>query len=184
MFTLSQPSTGYCRILHTSGVAKLRHTGARALETRRGAPPMQVSMRIGALLVANWALNSLEIELRRHSNPQNYCAPFAPSASGDWHSSSIFQSPDIVLVSISHHFLPCITLHLKTFRTRSTGWALFGVNFRPLQEIEAMMRGGRIFDTGPFFARLRYYSIALISGTIHFNNFTHFWQAAATDDSN
>ena len=45
---------------------------------------------------------------------------------------------------------------LKTFRTRSIGWALFGVNFRPLQEIEAIMGGGRIFDTGPFFARLRY----------------------------
>ena len=33
---------------------------------------------------------------------------------------------------------------------------LYGVNFRPLQEIEAIMGGGRIFDTGPFFARLRY----------------------------
>ena len=32
----------------------------------------------------------------------------------------------------------------------------FGVNFRPLQEIEAIMGGGQIFDTGPFFARLRY----------------------------
>jgi len=47
-------------------------------------------------------------------------------------------------------------LHLKTFRTRSIGWALFGVNFRPLQDIEAIMGGGQIFDTGPFFARLRY----------------------------
>ena len=47
-------------------------------------------------------------------------------------------------------------LHLKTFRTGSIGWALVGVNFRPLQEIEAIMGGGRIFDTGPFFARLRY----------------------------
>ena len=46
-------------------------------------------------------------------------------------------------------------LHLKTFRMRSTGWALFGVNFRPSQKIEAIMGGGRIFDTGPFFARLR-----------------------------
>ena len=36
------------------------------------------------------------------------------------------------------------------------GWALFGVNFRPLQEIEAIMGGGRIFDTRPFFARQRY----------------------------
>ena len=47
-------------------------------------------------------------------------------------------------------------LHLKTFCTRSIGWALYGVNFRPLQEIEAIMGGGRIFDTGPFFARLQY----------------------------
>ena len=38
-------------------------------------------------------------------------------------------------------------LHSKTFRTRSIGWALFGVNFRPLQEIEAIMGGGRIFDS-------------------------------------
>ena len=42
-------------------------------------------------------------------------------------------------------------LHLKTFLTRSIGWALFGVNFRPLHEIEAIMGGGQIFDTGPFF---------------------------------
>ena len=45
---------------------------------------------------------------------------------------------------------------LKTFRTWSIGWALFGVNFRTLQEIEAIMGGGLIFDTGPFFVRLRY----------------------------
>ena len=32
----------------------------------------------------------------------------------------------------------------------------FGVNFRSLQEIEAIMGGGQIFDTGRFFARLRY----------------------------
>ena len=43
-----------------------------------------------------------------------------------------------------------------TLCTRSIGWALFGVNFRPLQEIEAIMGGRQIFDTGPFFARLRY----------------------------
>ena len=36
------------------------------------------------------------------------------------------------------------------------GWALFGVNLRPLQEIEAIMGGGWIFDTGPFFVRLQY----------------------------
>ena len=63
---------------------------------------------------------------------------------------------DIVLVPISHHFLRNYrltlhhVLHLKTFHTRSIGWALFGVNFKPLQEIEAVMGGGRIFDTGPF----------------------------------
>ena len=45
------------------------------------------------------------------------------------------------------------------------GWALFGVNFRPLQEIEAIMGDGRIFDTGPFFARLWYiYGIAAFRG--------------------
>ena len=39
---------------------------------------------------------------------------------------------------------------------RSIGWALFRVNFRPLQKIEAIMEGGWTFDTGPFFARLQY----------------------------
>ena len=47
-------------------------------------------------------------------------------------------------------------LHLKTVRTRSIGWALFGVNFRPLQDIEAVMGGGQIFDAGLFFMTLRY----------------------------
>ena len=46
-------------------------------------------------------------------------------------------------------------LHLKTFCTRSIRWALFRVNFRPLQEVEAIIGGGQIFDTGPFFARLQ-----------------------------
>ena len=36
---------------------------------------------------------------------------------------------------------------------------LFGVNFRPLQEIEAKIEGGQIFDAGPFFGRLRYYNL-------------------------
>ena len=53
----------------------------------------------------------------------------------------------------------CIMLYLKTFRRRSIGWALFGVNFRPLQEIEPIMVGGQIFDTGPFFGRLQYIAI-------------------------
>ena len=38
-------------------------------------------------------------------------------------------------------------LYLKTFCTRSIGWALLGVNFKPLQEIEAIMGGEQIFDT-------------------------------------
>ena len=59
-------------------------------------------------------------------------------------------------VPISHYFL-CnyrLTLHnveFKTFRTRWIGWALFGVNSGPLQEIKAIMGCGWIFDTGPFF---------------------------------
>ena len=36
------------------------------------------------------------------------------------------------------------------------GGRFFWVNFRPLQEIEAIMGGGQIFDSGPFFTRLRY----------------------------
>ena len=68
--------------MHTSGVAKLGHTGVRTLATRGGAPPVQVSKRIiSALLIANRALNGLEI--KRRSNPQNYRALFVPSASGD-----------------------------------------------------------------------------------------------------
>ena len=39
-------------------------------------------------------------------------------------------------------------LHSQTLRTRSIGWAFFGVNFTPLQEIEAIIGGGRIL--GPF----------------------------------
>ena len=53
-------------------------------------------------------------------------------------------------------------LHLKTSRMRSIGWALFGVNFRPLHETEAKMEGGRIFDTGPSFARLQYVNMGLL----------------------
>ena len=41
-------------------------------------------------------------------------------------------------------------LHLKTFRTRSIGWALFGVNFRPLQKSEAIMGGGGHLILGIF----------------------------------
>ena len=64
------------------------------------------------------------------------------------------------MMATSHHFL-CnyrLTLHhveFKTFRMRSIGWVLFGANFRPLQEIKAIMGGGQIFDSGPFFARLQ-----------------------------
>ena len=45
-------------------------------------------------------------------------------------------------------------LEFKTSHVGSIGWALFGVNFRPSQEIEAIMGGGGIFDTGPFFVQL------------------------------
>ena len=51
---------------------------------------------------------------------------------------------------------PPLDVELETFRTWWIGWALFGVNFRPLQGIEAIMGSGRIFDTGPFFTRLWY----------------------------
>ena len=36
-------------------------------------------------------------------------------------------------------------VELKKFCTRSIGWAVFGVNFRPLQEVEAIMGVGWIF---------------------------------------
>ena len=54
-------------------------------------------------------------------------------------------------------------LQSKTFCKRSIGWALFGVNFRPLQ----VMGGGRIFDTGPFFTRLRYMHTFIHQINIH-----------------
>ena len=37
-------------------------------------------------------------------------------------------------------------LHSKTFHTRSIGWGLFGVNFRPLQKIEEIMGVGGYFS--------------------------------------
>jgi len=47
-------------------------------------------------------------------------------------------------------------LNLKLSARGQLGGRFFGVNFRPLQEIEVIMGGGRIFDSGPFFARLQY----------------------------
>ena len=106
---------------------------------------------IGALLIANRALNGLEIERRIIVRS----SPLAQTGI-DARARFFFSHPDIVLAPITHHFLCnfCIMLRFKTFRSRSIGWALFGVNFIPLQEIEAIMGGGRIFDNGPFFARL------------------------------
>ena len=39
------------------------------------------------------------------------------------------------------------------------GGCFYGANFRPSQEIEAIMGGGQIFDTGPFFVRLWYKNV-------------------------
>ena len=81
-------------------------------------------------------------------------------------------------------------LYLKTFRMRSTGWALFGVKFRPSQKIEAIMGGGRILDTGPFFTRLRYIHQTFLLQCVHRSEwgsgnkttspspFSHKWQKA------
>ena len=55
----------------------------------------------------------------------------------------------------------------KTFHTRSIGWALFGVNFRPLEKIEQIIGGGQIFDTGAFFARLQYMQYLSLSRTTY-----------------
>ena len=60
--------TTFNGILHTSGIAKLGHTWARALATRGDAPPVQVSMQIiGTLLITNQALNSLETKRLQQS---------------------------------------------------------------------------------------------------------------------
>ena len=61
------------------------------------------------------------------------------------------------------HLFPCncrLTLHhvALTLCSRSIGRALFGVHFRPLQEIGAIMEAGQIFDTGSIFTRLRYHN--------------------------
>ena len=71
-------------------------------------------------------------------------------------SEAATVTSDIVFC-VSYYKLTLHMLQSKTFCKRSIGWALFGVNFRPLQEIEAIMGSGRIFDTGPFFTRLRCY---------------------------
>ena len=42
-----------------------------------------------------------------------------------------------------------------------TGVDELGIN--PLQEIESIMGGGRIFDTGPFFTRLQYTLLLYVS---------------------
>ena len=55
-----------------------------------------------------------------------------------------------------------LTLHYVSFQNfpHEVNWrALYGVNFRPLQEIETIMGGGRIFDTWPF---LRDYGISIV----------------------
>ena len=41
-------------------------------------------------------------------------------------------------------------LHFKTFHTRSIGWALFGVNIRPWEKIEAIRGVGGYLILGPF----------------------------------
>ena len=50
--------------------------------------------------------------------------------------SGSFQKLPVTLDILCNYRL---TLHSKIFRTRSIGWALFGVKFRLLQKIEAMM---------------------------------------------
>ena len=56
---------------------------------------------------------------------------------------------------------------------KSIGRALFGVNFRPLQEIEAIMEGGRIFDTKPFFAILQYLRVSYLDMITCFSVSSH-----------
>ena len=65
---------------YTSGVARLGHTGPRALATRGRTPPVQVRNQIiGAdsiiylfYRIYFTVLNGLEIEQRSIANPQNY----------------------------------------------------------------------------------------------------------------
>ena len=60
-----------------------------------------------------------------------------------------------MLVPISHYFLRNYRLTLHHVAFENFPYEVNWVGARPLQEIEAIMGGGRIFDTGPFFVRLR-----------------------------
>ena len=57
-------------------------------------------------------------------------------------------------VNVSNSMSICLLLYLPSALFAFCSICLLhllGVNFRPLQEIEAIMGGGQIFDTGPFF---------------------------------
>ena len=47
---------------------------------------------------------------------------------------------------------------LKLHAKLAPGWVLIRVNFDPIQEIGPKVRGGRSFVSGPFFARLWYFT--------------------------
>ena len=72
--------------------------------------------------------------------------------------------PGYEAIPISHRFL-CnyrLTFHHVAFENflHKVNWmGAFWSKLRPLKEIEAIMGGGRIFDTGPFFARPRVFGI-------------------------
>jgi len=97
-------------------------------------------------------------------------AAFSPSRKRTWkfHVMNFTGKPSRVeKLSRSYHsdFRYCIlcnytlTLYHVAFENfpHEVNWvgAFWSELYRPLQKIEAIMGGGRIFDTGPFFVRLR-----------------------------
>ena len=125
LFTLSQPTTGYCTPTHPLSTSLIQFSVCIFQACVASHKWFQHSRKMtqvpwinftGKLVIANQNFSKL---------PQ-------------W-------LLDIVLVPISHHFL-CnyrLTCIMLTSHTRSI-------------KIKAVMGGERIFDPGPFFARLRY----------------------------
>ena len=94
MFTLSQPSTGYCTPVAQPSWGTLGHIGARALALE--AVPTSAGKHANY-----WHIVDCESSVKQPRNQMaHYRALFAPST-----QARFIQSPDIVLVPISHHFL-------------------------------------------------------------------------------
>ena len=83
------------RVIHSvpdSGVAALEHAGARALATSGRAPPAPAAL-IVALLIANRALNGLEIERRSiamYNTDESHMLIIREFAVSDLHFATVY----------------------------------------------------------------------------------------------